>query len=408
MSAVTLRLRCTACGTGTTGGATPRCPACGGRLEGVRDPPERYAPDDGARGIFRHAALLPATPPSARVTLDEGGTPLVAVPAAGAEAGVPRLLAKDESRNPTGTFKDRCMALAATVARAEGAPGIVCASTGNAGASAAAYGARAGLDVVILVPVGTPPAKLAQAAICGARVVAVRGTYSDAWALAAALSAAAGWLNATTTFTCPYVVEGTRTVAYELWEAIGVPDWVAVPIGAGPLLAGVAAGFADLRALGLADRAPRLLALQPAGCAPIVRAFDEGRPTRPWEAPATVASGLADPLSGYPEEGDVTVAAIAASGGAAVAVEEAEILAAVRTLARREGLFQEPSGAIALAGVAEARRRGLIDGDEVVVACLTGTGLKDPHAAAGGDQRPFPEVATTAELERVLAGPPSD
>jgi len=258
------------------------------------------------------------------------------------------------------------------------------------------------------VPVGTPPAKLAQAAICGARVVAVRGTYSDAWALAAALSAAAGWLNATTTFTCPYVVEGTRTVAYELWEAIGVPDWVAVPIGAGPLLAGVAAGFADLRALGLADRAPRLLALQPAGCAPIVRAFEEGRPTRPWEAPATVASGLADPLTGYPEEGDVTVAAIAASGGAAVAVEEAEILAAIRTLARREGLFQEPSGAIALAGVAEARRRGLIDADEVVVACLTGTGLKDPHAAAGGDQRPFPEVATTAELERVLAGPPSD
>ena len=408
MSAVTLRLRCAACGTGTTGGATPRCPKCGGRLEVVRDRPARYAPDDGARGIFRHAALLPATPPSARVTLDEGGTPLVAVPAAGAEAGVPRLLAKDESRNPTGTFKDRCMALAATVARAEGAPGIVCASTGNAGASAAAYGARAGLDVVILVPVGTPPAKLAQAAICGARVVAVRGTYSDAWALAAALSAAAGWLNATTTFTCPYVVEGTRTVAYELWEAVGVPDWVAVPIGAGPLLAGVAAGFADLRALGLADRAPRLLALQPAGCAPIVRAFDEGRPTRPWEAPATVASGLADPLTGYPEEGDVTVAAIAASGGAAVAVEEAEILAAVRTLARREGLFQEPSGAIALAGVAEARRRGLIDGDEVVVACLTGTGLKDPHAAAGGDQRPFPEVATTAELERVLAGPPSD
>jgi len=408
MSTVTLRLRCAACGTGTTGGATPRCPVCGGRLEVLRDPPAGYAPDDRARGIFRHAALLPATPPAARVTLDEGGTPLVAVPAVGAEAGVPRLLAKDESRNPTGTFKDRCMALAATVARAEGAPGIVCASTGNAGASAAAYGARAGLGVVILVPVGTPPAKLAQAAICGARVVAVRGTYSDAWALAAALSAAAGWLNATTTFTCPYVVEGTRTVAYELWEAIGVPDWVAVPIGAGPLLAGVAAGFADLRALGLADRAPRLLALQPAGCAPIVRAFEEGRPTRPWEAPATVASGLADPLTGYPEEGDVTVAAIAASGGAAVAVEEAEILAAIRTLARREGLFQEPSGAIALAGVAEARRRGLIDADEVVVACLTGTGLKDPHAAAGGDQRPFPEVATTAELERVLAGPPSD
>src|SRR5690242_1743067 len=273
MAASGIRLRCAACGSESAGGATPRCPACGGRLELVRDRlPERYAPDAGARGIFRYGAFLPATPAGAQVTLDEGGTPLVPVPAAGAEAGVPGLLAKDESRNPTGTFKDRAMALAASVARAEDAPGIVCASTGNAGASAAAYGARAGLDVVILVPVGTPPAKLAQAAICGARVVAVRGTYSDAWALAAAVSASAGWLNATTTFTCPYVVEGTRTVAYELWETVGVPDWVAVPIGAGPLLAGIAGGFADLRALGLADRTPRLLALQPAGCAPIVRA----------------------------------------------------------------------------------------------------------------------------------------
>ena len=401
-----LRLRCPACGHRVAGGTTPRCPACGGRLEVERPAlPAHYAPDDAARGIFRHAPLLPPTPAAARVTLDEGGTPLVPVPSAGADAGVTGLLAKDESRNPTGTFKDRAMALAATVAAAEGAPGIVCASTGNAGASAAAYGARAGLDVVILVPVGTPPAKLAQAAICGARVVAVRGTYSDAWALAAAVSASAGWLNATTTFTCPYVVEGTRTVAYEVWEAAGVPDWVAVPIGAGPLLVGIAGGFADLRALGVTDRSPRLLALQPAGCAPIVRAFEERRPTRPWEAPATVASGLADPLAGYPEEGDVTVAAVVASGGAAVAVPEAEILAAVRTLARREGLFQEPSGAIALAGVAEARRRGLIAADDTVVACLTGTGLKDPHAAAGGTPAPFAEVASLAELERELARP---
>lgn len=406
MTEPALRLRCTGCGTETAGGATPRCPACGGRLEVVRGPlPAGHAPDRGGRGIFRHAALLPPLPAAARVSLDEGGTPLVPVPSAGREAGVGNLLAKDESRNPTGTFKDRAMALAATVAAAEGAPGIVCASTGNAGASAAAYGARAGLPVVILVPVGTPPAKLAQAAICGARVVAVRGTYSDAWALAAAVSASTGWLNATTTFTCPYVVEGTRTVAYELWEAAGVPDWVAVPIGAGPLLVGIAGGFGDLRALGVTGRSPRLLALQPAGCAPIVRAFEERQPTRPWESPATVASGLADPLAGYPEEGDATVAAVVASGGAAVAVPEDAILAAVRTLARREGLFQEPSGAIALAGVAEARRRGLIGGGDSVVACLTGTGLKDPHAAAGGTPAAFPEVASLAQLERELARP---
>ncbi len=399
-----IQLRCPACDTRVAGGATPRCPACGGRLEVERGPlPARLQPDELAPGIFRYADLLPPLPPAARVSLAEGSTPVLQVPAAGAEAGVAHLFAKDESRNPTGTFKDRCMALAASVARAEGAPGIVCASTGNAGASAAAYGARAGLDVVILVPVGTPPAKLAQAAICGARVVAVQGTYSDAWAMAAAVSASSGWLNATTTFTCPYVVEGTRTVAYEIFAAIGTPDWIAVPIGAGPFLVGLAAGFADLRALGATDRTPRLLALQPAGCAPIVRAFEEGWPTRPWEAPATVASGLADPLAGYPEEGDVTVAAIVAAGGAAVAVDEAAILAAVRSLARREGLFQEPSGAIALAGAAEARRRGLIGADD------TRRRVPDRHraegpACRGGRRGPaFPEVATLAELERELA-----
>jgi threonine synthase len=400
----TIDLSCTACGQTVSGGATPRCPSCGGRLEVVRAPLSApYAPDPAAPGIFRYAALLPAVPPAAHVSLAEGRTPLLGIPAAGHVAGVSQLLAKDESRNPTGTFKDRAMALAASVARAEGAPGIVCASTGNAGASAAAYGARAGLPVVILVPVGTPPPKMAQAAVCGARVVAVQGTYSDAWSMAAAISASLGWLNATTTFTCPYVVEATRTVAYEIFEQIGVPDWIAVPIGAGPLLAGIREGFEDLRALGVVEQVPRLLALQPSGCAPIVRAFDEGAPTRPWGTPDTVAGGLADPLVGYPDEGDVTVRAIVASRGAAVAVDDEATIAAISMLAGREGLFQEPASAIAIAGVAEARRRGLIAESESVVACLTGTGLKDPYAAAGGTARPFPVAASLGDVERGLA-----
>jgi threonine synthase len=372
----------------------------------VRGPlPAAFTADPAAPGIFRYASLLPPVPAAARVCLAEGATPLLDIPAAGHVAGVPLLLAKDESRNPTGTFKDRAMALAASVARAEGAAGIVCASTGNAGASAAAYGARAGLPVVILVPVGTPPAKMAQAAVCGARVIAVEGTYSDAWSMAAAISGSLGWLNATTTFTCPYVVEATRTVAYEIAQQLGAPDWVAVPIGAGPLLVGIREGFEDLRALGVVERVPRLLALQPAGCAPIVRAFEEGAPTRPWGTPETVAGGLADPLAGYPDEGDVTVRAIVASDGAAVAVDDEATIAAISMLAGREGLFQEPASAIAIAGVAEARRRGLIADGDTVVACLTGTGLKDPYAAAGGSAQPFPVAASVADLERELARP---
>jgi threonine synthase len=352
--------------------------------------------EPGGRGIFRFAPMLPATEPGARVSLDEGSTPLVPLPAAGEAIGVPRLSGKDEARNPTGTFKDRCMALCATIAVAEGAGGLICASTGNAGASAAAYGARAGLPAVILVPVGTPPAKMAQAAVCGATVVAVEGSYSDAWGLASDVAGGAGWLNATTTFVCPYVVESTRTVAYELDAAGSAPDWVVVPIGAGPLLVGIHRGFADVQ------KTPRLLAVQPAGCAPIVRAFERGTAVEPWTGPATVASGLADPLAGYPEEGEITLQAVRASGGAAVAVDDDATIAAVRRLAGYEGLFQEPSGAIALAGAAEARRRGMIGADDDVVLCLTGTGLKDPHAALPPTASAFPVVSSARDLDAML------
>jgi threonine synthase len=350
-------------------------------------------------GIFEFADRLPEVAPAARVTLGEGGTPLVPLPAAGAAISVPRLSGKDEARNPTGTFKDRCMALSTSVAVAEGARGLICASTGNAGASAAAYAARAGLPAVILVPVGTPPAKMAQAAVCGATVVAVEGSYSEAWRLAAEVAGPAGWLNVTTTFVCPYVVEATRTVAYELDAARPAPDWVVVPIGAGPLLVGIHRGFADLQ------RTPRLLAVQPAGCAPIVRAFEQGTAVEPWPQPATVASGLADPLAGYPEEGEITLQAVRASDGAAVAVDDAATIAAVRRLAECEGLFQEPSGAIALAGAAEARRRGIIGSDDDVVLCLTGTGLKDPRAALQADAD-YPVVASAGDLERLLTRAP--
>jgi threonine synthase len=363
----------------------------------------RLPAEPGAPGIWRHAPLLPPLEPAARVSLDEGATPLLALERAGAAVGLAALLGKDEARNPSGTFKDRCLAVCASVARAERASGIVCASTGNAGASAAAYGARAGLPVLILVPAGTPPAKLAQAAVCGARVVAVEGTYSAAHALARALARDRGWLNATTTFVCPHVVTGARTLAFELAEQVGVPDWVVVPIGAGPLLVGIHEGYAELVRRRLVTRAPRLLAVQPTGCAPIVRAFVEAAPVRAWEAPSTVASGLADPLAGYEEEGEITLAAIRASGGSAVAVDDERTLAAVRLLGAREGLFQEPSGAIALAGIEAARRAGTIAATETVVAVLTGTGLKTPQAAFDA-ARAVATVRGLAELRELLAG----
>ena len=255
--------------------------------------------------------------------------------------------------------------------------------------------------MLILVPAGTPPAKLAQAAVCGGRVVAVEGTYSDAHALARALAQESGWLNATTTFVCPHVVTGAQTVAFELAEELERPDWVVVPIGAGPLLVGIHEGYAELVRRGVVTHAPRLLAVQPSGCAPIVRAFVEHAPVRAWDVPTTIASGLADPLAGYEEEGEITLRAIRASGGAAVAVDDERTLAALRLLAAGEGLFQEPSGAIALAGIEAARRAGTIGGGETVVAVLTGTGLKVPQAAFD-EARAVATVRTLGDLRGLL------
>jgi threonine synthase len=400
------RLRCRRCHTPATGPRQNSCPACGGRIVVFRDahPPAGRLPEQaGAAGIWRYAPLLMPVRDSSRVSLGEGGTPLLAAARLGARLGLPRLRLKDESQNPSGSFKDRGLAVGASIAVDHGLAGLMAASTGNAAASTAAYAARAGKPSVVLVPEGTPAAKMAHARACGARVIAVRGTYSDAHALAGSAADQLGWLNTTSTFVCPFTVEGARTVAFELGPEV-TPDWIAVPIGAGPLLVAIAEGYAELRQLGLATRTPRLLAVQAAGCAPIVRALRHpGARVQPWDSPRSVASGLADPLVGYPEQGDETVAAVRGSGGAGVAVEDADILAAVRMLAADEGLFQEPAGAVAVAGVQRARQEGIIGPGDHVVACLTGTGLKDPLAAM--EQEAFPVIPADAEALAAALAP---
>jgi threonine synthase len=200
--------------------------------------------------------------------------------------------------------------------------------------------------VVCLVPERTSLGKLGLVLAAGARLLRVAGTYSDAHALAGALAARTGWANLTTTYVNPFMLEGDKTVAFEIHEAIGVPDAVVVPVGAGPLLGGIAKGFDEL-----GGRSPRLFAVQAAGCAPIARAFAAGEPVRAWEAPATRAGGIADPLAGYEADGDRTLAAVRASGGAAIAVPDAEIARAADELARTVGLTVELSAAAALAGL---------------------------------------------------------
>jgi threonine synthase len=297
------------------------------------------------------------------------------------------------------------VAVAATVAQQLGLSGLLCASTGNTGVAVAAYAARAGLPAVCVVPETTPAAKMLQIEAVGARIVRVRGNYSDAYELARAAAENFGWANLTSTYVNPYMLEGDKTVAFELFEQLGerVPEWVLVPVGAGPLLAAIHKGFEELGVSG-----PRMVAVQAAGCAPVVRAFESGaQEVREWEhAVETAASSIADPLRGYPEDGTRTLSVVRESGGRAVAVSEEETRKATIDLARSEGLLVEPGAAVAVAAHRKLADQRLIREGETAVIVLTGHGLKDPaamHAAVGTtDEAPAVEPGDVEAIGTAL------
>jgi threonine synthase len=364
------------------------CPACGSSLlvayAGNNELPD--GTDD--EGIWRYRSFIPINEDP--VTLGEGDTPLLEARRLDPSGG---LLLKNETVNPTGSFKDRPVAVAATVARELDLSGLLCASTGNTGVAVAAYAARAGLPAVCVVPETTPAAKMLQIEAVGARIVRVRGNYSDAYELARAAAENFGWANLTSTYVNPYMLEGDKTVAFELFEQLKekVPDWVLVPVGAGPLLAAIHKGFEELGVSG-----PRMVAVQAAGCAPVVRAFESGaKEVREWDHPVeTAASSIADPLRGYPEDGTRTLSVVRESGGRAVAVSEEETRKATIDLARSEGLLVEPGAAVAVAAHRKLSDEKLIREGETAAIVLTGHGLKDPAAmqAAIGTVEEAPAV----------------
>jgi len=374
------RLACHRCRWTGELAALQACPDCGATLAVAYDALGEWT----GTGVWRYGSWLPV---ASGPTLGEGGTPLLR-----SRDGA---WLKNEAANPTLSFKDRAVAVATAMALELGAAGLLCASTGNTAVSVAAYGARAGLPVTCLVPAGTPAGKLGLATGAGAQVLEVRGTYSDAHALAAALADRSGWANLTTTYVNPFLLEGDKTLGLELYEQLGrVPEAVVVPIGAGPLLAGIGKAFDEL-----GKGTPRLYGVQAAGCAPIARAFDEGEPVRPWETPDTRAGAIADPLTGYAADGDRTLAAIRASGGRALAVGDDELAAAADDLAR-QGLAVELSAAAAEAG---RRRLGLTD----CVVVLTGHASKDPHSTGAeplGAVAPGDVEAAERLLTRARAG----
>ncbi|HEY0121201.1 MAG TPA: pyridoxal-phosphate dependent enzyme [Rhizobium sp.] len=365
MSAISeqLTLRCTACRAQHTAALLYRCPVCDGILEVEREKPEGRP--------WQRADFV-----SDAVTLGEGLTPLRSVrPSLVDPAFRGDLLLKDETRNPSGSFKDRLVAGALSQAISFGVTGIVSASSGNAGAAAACYAANAGIPAIIVCPEGTPEGKLAQIKAYGAELVHVPGHYGNSFQHAKKLCAESGYANLTTTYLNPYGVDALRLIGQELHQQTKqqVPDWIAIPTSAGPLVKGVFQGFMDAT-----GSTPHLIAAQSEGCAPIARAFQAGEDeVRGWENPKTIASGISDPLLAYPDEGSLTLSLVRQSKGVARAVSDASIRQAMVDLARQTGLFCEPTGAASLAAVRDLFRDGQIGPSETVVCIVTGHGFKD-------------------------------
>lgn len=329
------------------------------------------------------------------VTLGEGRTPLRRVsPALLSPDFTGKLFVKDETRNPSGSFKDRLVAAALTRAIATGARGIVSASSGNAGAAAACYAANAGLPAIICCPEATPHGKLAQILAYGATLERVPGHYGHSFRRAMEICEEKGYVNLTTTYLNPYGVDALRLVSQEINDALSgqTPDWIVIPTSSGPLVKGVYQGYADR-----GGPMPRLVAAQSEGCAPIARAFAAGATTvEPWDNPKTIASGISDPLTTYPEEGSHTLAMVRHSGGQALAISDENIRIAMVDLARRAGLFCEPTGGASLAAARQLFAHGALATDDTVVCIVTGHGFKDFGAWAPSDRDPTLQPLVTA------------
>lgn len=338
----------------------------------------RSRPATRARSLWDYEALLPVAAREA-VTLGEGGSPLHHLANAGRALGLARLYGKDESRNPTWSFKDRLAAMAVSAAKSMGASTIVSSSSGNAGAAAAAYAAKAGIPCVVFIAKGTAGPMLTQIRSYGARVVECR-TKADRWTLMAHAVRTYGWFPTSPFFgptvgSNPYGIEGYKTLAYEIAEAMNwdLPDWCILPVCYGDALVGMWRGFEDMRALGWIERSPRLVAAETSDS--LGHALAGGGDTlldRP-RTEETVAGSISATLGTYQ-----ALTMLRRSGGTAVTLKNAEIMRWHTALARDEGLYVEPSSACAVAAVEKLRAAGAIGDKDSVVALLTASGLKDP------------------------------
>ncbi|MDP1795103.1 MAG: threonine synthase [Acidimicrobiales bacterium] len=397
-------LRCRECGKTYPVAALHVCEHCFGPLEvtydyeAIKANVTREQIERGPQTIWRYEPLLPATQPGA-IDLGAGCTPLVRADRLAAELGLGELWLKNDTVNPTGSFKDRVVSVALAKARELGFKVAACPSTGNLANSVAAHAARAGMKSVVFVPADLEPAKIAMTAVFGGTLVAVDGTYDDVNRLCAELvDDHDDWafvnVNVRT-----YYAEGSKTLAYETAEQLGwqAPDHVVAPIASGSQLTKIAKGFKELQQVGFIDAHDvRISGAQAQGCSPVATAFadntDAIRPVRP----DTIAKSLA---IGNPADGWYALDEVRKSGGAVAAVTDDEIRDGIELLARTEGIFAETAGGVTVACLGKLAAQGVVRRDERVVAMITGHGLKTLDAITGRVGPTFTISPTRAAFE---------
>ena len=392
-------LECSSCAATYDVALRNLCPKCERPLLARYDLAAVRPEDLLPRGdLWRYLPLLPVESVEKAFPLGEGGTPLLRCGNLERAVGVREVYVKDEARNPTGTFKARGMAVAVPMAKVLGATRVAVPSAGNAGSAMAAYAAKAGMEALVLMPRDTPIEIVRETAAFPARLFFVDGLITDAAALVKEAAQKLGYFNVAT-LQEPYRVEGKKTMGFELWEQLGgLPDWVVFPTGGGTGVVGLWKAFEELRTLGWHEGPPPKIAfVQAAGCAPLVRAFQEGREdAREWKDAKTVAAGLRVPRAIADR---LVLKATRASGGRGVAVSDEAMIGATAELARKEGIHACFEGGATLAALKSLVVDGHVEKDDRVVLFNTGSGLKNPRSAVGAK---VASVRSYAELRKRL------
>jgi threonine synthase len=382
-------LRCRNCGTAQEIGPAFVCPACFGPLEVVYDLPsiaraiDRTIIERRAPGVWRYRELLPVDRVPLR-GLQVGSTPLIRGDRLGVELGLDRLWLKDDTRNPTLSFKDRPVAMAAARAVEFGFDTLACASTGNLAGATAAAAAALGLRAFVFIPADLEPAKIEHALAFGATVIPVEGTYDEVNRLSLEIADEEGWAFVNVNLR-PYYSEGSKTLSFEIAEQLGwrLPDAVVAPIASGSLFTKVAKGFRELVEVGLVEPKPiRFIGAQAAGCGPVADAYASGSDTIvPVRHPDTIVRSLS---IGSPADGGYALQLARSTGGSIEGVTDAATADAIRLVGRTEGIATETAGGVTVAAAAQARARRVIRPDEETVVLLTGNGVKTPDARRFG------------------------